>query len=240
MSRYIDEHRERFGVEPICRTLQVSPSAYYQRLTGVRSERAVTDEHLTEVIAKVHRDNYSAYGYRRMWPALTRQGEDAGRDRVARLMREAGIQGAKRRGKPWRTTTPDKGALARPDLVNRDFSADAPNQLWVADLTYLRCWEGVTYFAFILDVFSRKIVGWQLASHMRRTLVLDALKMALGTRRGPHALELVHHSDRGSQYTSVDYTQTLDDHHVRMSVGSVGDAYDTQSRLIGPAAAGSV
>jgi len=124
------------------------------------------------------------------------------------------------------TTKPDPGAPRRPDLVERDFAATAPNQLWVADLTYLRSWEGLSFFAFVLDAFSRRVVGWQLATHMRTTLVLDALRMALGWR-GPGAdVELVHHSDRGSQYTSIDYTQTLTDHGVLASVGSVGDAYD--------------
>ena len=141
-------------------------------------------------------------------------------------MRAHGIQGAKRRGKPWRTTRPDLQARRRPDLVDRDFTAAGPNELWVADITYLRCWEGVVFFAFILDAWSRRIVGWQLASHMRTTLVLDALRMALH-QRGPGAdVELVHHSDRGSQYTSIDYSQELADHHVLASVGSVGDAYD--------------
>jgi putative transposase len=226
VSRFIDTHRARFGVEPICRTLRVSASAYYQRAAGRRSERGLEDEWLTARIGEVHRANYGAYGYRRMWRALELLGEDPGRDRVARLMRRAGIQGAKRRGKPWRTTKPDSAAHTRPDLVNRDFTARAPNELWVADLSYLRCWDGVVFFAFILDAFSRMIVGWQLAANMRTTLVLDALKMALGTR-GPGAdLQLVHHSDRGSQYVSFDYTQTLSDHGVLASVGSVGDAYD--------------
>jgi transposase InsO family protein len=226
VSRYVDEHRGRFGVEPICRVLGVSASAYYQRATGRRSARVVEDERLLGRIREVHAANYYAYGSRRMWRALTRGGEQVGRGRVERLMRQHGIQGAKRRGKPWRTTRPDLAARRRPDLVNRDFSAPAPNRLWVADITYLRCWEGVVFFAFILDAHSRRIVGWQFASHMRTTLVLDALRMALH-QRGPGAdVELVHHSDRGSQYTSIDYTQTLTDHGVLASVGSVGDAYD--------------
>jgi transposase InsO family protein len=141
-------------------------------------------------------------------------------------MREAGIQGAKRRGRPWRTTTPDPSAVRRPDLVERDFSATGPDRLWVGDFTYLRSWEGASFFAFVIDAFSRKVVGWQLASHMRTDLVLDALRMALH-QRGPGAdFELVAHTDRGSQYTSADYTQELNDHGVLASVGSVGDAYD--------------
>jgi putative transposase len=226
VSRYIDEHRGRFGVEPICRTLDVSASAYYQRRTGQRSRRAVRDERLLSRIRELHAANYYAYGSRRMWIALRRVGEPVARCTVERLMRTHGIQGAKRRGKPWRTTRPDPAARRRADLVDRDFTAAGPNRLWVADITYLRCWEGVVFFAFILDAWSRRVIGWQLASHMRTTLVLDALRMALH-QRGPGAdVALVHHSDRGSQYTSIDYTQTLADHRVLASVGSVGDAYD--------------
>jgi transposase InsO family protein len=227
VSRFIEEHRGRFGVEPICRVLGVSASAYYQRATGRRSVRAVRDERLLARVEEVHAANYCCYGYRRTWLALKRQGVDVGRDRVKRLMRAHGLQGAKRRGKPWRTTTPDVAAARRrPDLVQRDFTAAAPDRLWVADLSYLRCWEGLEFFAFVLDAYSRRVVGWQLASHMRTTLVLDALKMALGTRRPGADVALVHHSDRGTQYTSIAYSQTLDDHGVLQSVGSVGDAYD--------------
>jgi putative transposase len=226
VSRYVDEHRGRFGVEPICRTLDVSASAYYERAGGRRSERAIEDERLLQRIQELHASNYHAYGYRRMWKTLRRAGEQVSRCRVQRLMRSASIQGAKRRGKPWRTTQPDLQAARRPDLVQRDFSAAGPNELWVADLSYLRCWDGLVFFAFVLDAYSRMIVGWQLAGHMRTDLVLDALKMALH-RRGPGAdVELIHHSDRGSQYTSIYYTQTLTDHRVLASVGSVGDAYD--------------
>jgi putative transposase len=226
VTAYIDEHRGRFGVEPICRTLQVSQSAYYRRRTGRRSARSFRDERLLERIRELHAANYYAYGSRRMWIALRRAGEPVARCTVERLMRREGIQGAKRRGKPWRTTRPDPAARRRPDLVDRDFTAAGPDRLWVADITYLRCWEGVVFFAFVLDAYSRRIVGWQLASHMRTTLVLDALRMALH-QRGPGAdVELVHHSDRGSQYTSIDYTQTLADHGLLASVGSVGDAYD--------------
>ena len=179
---FIDEHRDRFGVEPICRTLGVSASAYYHRARGERSARELDDERLLERIRETHQANYEAYGYRRTWKALRRAGETAPRCQVQRLMRQHGIQGAKRRGKPWRTTTPDPDARRRPDLVQRNFTAEEPDRLWVGDLSYLRCWEGVVYFAFVLDVFSRRIVGWQLAGHMRTDLVLDALRMALGTR----------------------------------------------------------
>jgi putative transposase len=226
VSRFIDEHRGRFGVEPICRTLGVSASAYYRRASGERSARRIEDERLLGVIRELHAANYYAYGYRRTWKALLRAGEDVGRDRVKRLMRTHGIQGAKRRGKPWRTTSTDPKARRRPDLVQRNFAVRAPDRLWVADLSYLRCWEGLVFFAFVIDAFSRMVVGWQLAAHMRTTLVLDALRMALGTRAPGADVALVHHSDRGSQYTSIDYTQTLTDHGVLASVGSVGDAYD--------------
>jgi putative transposase len=199
VSRYIDEHRGRFGVEPICRVLDVSASAYYQRATGQRSARQVEDERLLERIREIHAANYYAYGYRRMWKALVRVGERAPRCRVQRLMRSHGIQGAKRRGRPWRTTKPDPHGGRRPDLVQRNFAAPAPDRLWLADLSYLRCWEGVLFFSFVIDAFSRRVVGWQLAAHMRTTLVLDALRMALGTRTPGADVALVHHSDRGSQ-----------------------------------------
>ncbi len=226
MSRYIEEHRGCFGVEPICRALGVSASAYYHRRSGERSARSIEDERLLARILQTHAANYYAYGYRRMWKALRRAGEPAARCTVQRLMRAEGIQGAKRRGRPWRTTRPDPKAQRRADLVQRDFSAPAPDRLWVADLTYLRCWEGLVFLAFVLDAYSRMVIGWQLAANMRTTLVLDALRMALGLRVPGADVALVHHSDRGSQYTSIDYTQTLDDNGVLASVGSVGDAYD--------------
>jgi putative transposase len=226
VSAFIEEHRARFGVEPICRALDVSASAYYHRACGERSQRSREDDRLLERIRELHAANYLAYGSRRMWKALLRDGEWVGRSRVERLMRAHGIQGAKRRGKPWRTTTADPSAQRHPDLVNRDFTAPAPNQLWLADFTYLRCWEGVVFFAFVIDAYSRMIVGWQFASNMRTDLVLDALRMALTTRAPGADVTLIHHSDAGSQYTSFDYNQELDDHEVIASIGSVGDAYD--------------
>jgi transposase InsO family protein len=226
VSAFIDEQRGRFGVEPICQTLGVSASAYYQRATGELSARRVEGERLLELIREIHARNYFAYGSWRMWKALQRVGEQAGRGQVERLMRSNGIQGAKRRGKPWRTTTPDRAALRPPDLVQREFVASGPDELWCVDFTYLRCWEGVVFFSFVIDVYSRRVVGWQFADHMRTDLVLDALRMALHLR-GPGAdVELIHHSDAGSQYLSNDYSQALDDHGVLASIGSVGDAYD--------------
>jgi putative transposase len=226
VSAFIEEHRERFGVEPICRTLGVSASAYYQRATGERCQRAVEDERLLEVIRATHAANYYAYGYRRTWKALLRAGHEVGRDRVKRLMRQAGIQGAKRRGKPWRTTVPDPAARRPPDLVDRDFTAGRPDELWLADFTYLRCWEGLVFFSFVIDAYSRRVVGWQFANHMRTDLVLDALRMALTRRQSGADVELIHHSDAGSQYTSYAFQQVLDDHRVLASIGSIGDAYD--------------
>jgi putative transposase len=226
VSAFIDGHRARFGVEPICRVLGVSASAYYQRATGQRSARVIEDERLLNVIGELHAANYYAYGYRRTWKALGRAGETVGRDRVKRLMRREGIVGAKRRGRPWRTTIADPTATRPPDLVNRDFTATRPDALWVADFCYLRCWEGVVFFSFVIDAYSRRVVGWQFAAHMRTDLVLDALRMALATRDRGADVELVHHSDAGSQYTSLDFQQVLDDHDVLASIGSVGDAYD--------------
>jgi transposase InsO family protein len=228
VSAFIEQQKELgFAVELVCRTLGVSRSAHYARQVGLPSARSVRDGELVAAIGKLHRDNFEAYGYRKMHLALRRAGvHDVGRDRVKRLMREHGIQGAKRRGKKWKTTTPDPQAGRRPDLVERDFTATRPDALYVADFTYLRCWEGLVYLAFVIDVYSRRVVGWQLTSHMRASLVCDALKMAVSTRQRGADVQLVHHSDRGSQYTSIDFAQVLDDHQVLQSVGSVGDAYD--------------
>ena len=227
MSAFIEDRKAAgFSVELTCRTLGVSASAHYERATGKRSRRVIEDEWLVEQIRRVHEANYSCYGYRRTWKALGREGIIVGRDWVKRLMRKAGIQGAKRRGKPWRTTISDPAAVRPADLVERDFTASGPDELWVADFTYLRCWEGLVFFAFVIDVWSRRIVGWQFASHMRTDLVLDALRMALSQRRPGADVELVHHSDAGSQYTSYAFSQVLDDHGVLASIGSVGDAYD--------------
>jgi putative transposase len=226
VSAFIEQERERFAVELICRTLGVSQSAYYDRRSGQRSARALEDERLVGRIRGLHEANYCAYGYRRMWKALGRAGESVGRDRVRRLMATNDIQGAKRRGKPWRTTTADPSARRAPDLVQRDFSATRLDALWLADFTYLRCWEGVVFFSFVIDAYSRRIVGWQFAAQMRTDLVLDALRMALTRRSAGADVALVHHSDAGSQYTSHDFAQLLDSHGILASIGSVGDAYD--------------
>jgi putative transposase len=214
VSAFIESQKAAgFAVELVCRTLGVSRSAFYERATGRRSLRAVADERLIEVIRQVHGENFEAYGYRKLHLALRRRGIEGGRDRVKRLMRAHGIQGAKRRGKRWKTTTPDPHAGRRPDLVERDFTACEPDQLYVADLTYLRCWEGLVFLAFVIDVYSRRVVGWQVAPHMRASLVCDALRMAVSTRRRGADVALVHHSDRGSQ-PRLEFAQELDDHHV--------------------------
>ena len=226
MSAFVDERRCDFGVELICQTLGVSASAYYQRATKERSARVVEDERLLAVIKRTHTANYEAYGSRRMWKALHRQGETAPRCQIERLMAANAIVGAKRRGRPWRTTVAGSAAVASPDLLDRDFSAERPDEKWCADFTYIRCWEGVVFFSFVIDCFSRMVVGWQFAGHMRTELVQDALEMAVGQRRpDPDAL-LIHHSDRGSQYTSAQFNDALDGHGVASSLGSTGDAYD--------------
>jgi transposase InsO family protein len=174
VSAFIDKTRARYGVEPICRTLGVSASAYYQRATGERSARAIEDERLSARIRDVHSQNFECYGYPRVWQELRRQGEQVGRDRIARLMRQEGIRGAKRRGKPWRTTIADPETRRRPDLVCREFTATAPDRLWVGDLTYLRTWEGRLYFAF----FDRRVLADD-----RRLAARDAHADRPGARR---------------------------------------------------------
>jgi putative transposase len=223
---FIDEHRSRFGVEPICRTLGWCVSSYYARKKRPPSARQQVDETLMPIIRKVHADNYEAYGARRVWKALARRGIDVGRGRVERLMRQHAIQGAMPIGRRRRTTIPDEAATRPADLVERRFRADAPNRLWVCDLTYLKTLEGFVYLAFVKDVFSRSITGFQLADNLRTDLVLDALEMAAHLRRPAASAGLVAHSDRGSQYTSMRYTQRLEDLRIAPSVGSVGDAYD--------------
>ncbi len=223
---FIDEHRSRFGVEPICRTLDWCVSSYYARRKRPPSARQHGDEALMPVIRTVHADNYEAYGARRVWKELQRRGIEVGRGRVERLMRQHAIQGAMPVARRRRTTISDQAATRPADLVERRFRADAPNLLWVCDLTYLKTLEGFVYLAFVKDVFSRFITGFQLADNLRTDLVLDALEMAAHLRQPPVNAGLIHHSDRGSQYTSMRYTQRLQDLGIAPSVGSVGDAYD--------------
>jgi transposase InsO family protein len=222
----IDTYGERFGVEPICRVLEASPSTYYARKTRLPSARSVRDQQLMAQIRQVHAANYGVYGARKIWRQLNRQGVVVARCTVERLMRQAGITGLVR-GAKRRTTVPDPAVPKPPDLVKRAFVAARPNQLWVSDITYVRTWEGWAYVAFVTDVFSRRIVGWQLASHLRTDLPLDALEMAVFHRRPGQ--ELVHHSDRGCQYLSIRYTERLAQIGAAASVGSVADSYDCQS-----------
>lgn len=222
--RYIDEHRGEFGVEPICRELQVAPSTYYAAKTRPPPARAVRDAALIAVLVTLWTTNFRVYGVRKLWKAARRAGEDVGRDQVARLMRLAGIEGL-RKGKKRRTTRPDPAADRHPDLVERNFSADRPNALWVSDITYVATWSGFAYVYFIVDAFSRMIVGWRVASHMRTDMVLDALEMARW-RRGTTLAGLISHSDAGSQFTSVRYGDQLTELGALPSIGSVGDAFD--------------
>jgi putative transposase len=224
MIAYIDEHRDRFGVEPICQLLPIAPSTYYHAKRRAPSARAVRDAQLKAEISRVHAEHFGVYGARKVWRQLHREGITVARCTVERLMRQLGLQGV-RRGKPHRTTTPDAAATRPADLVERDFSASRPNQLWVADLTYVATWSGFVYVALVIDAFSRFIVGWQAARWLRTDLALDALEMAIWARRGE--LEgLVHHSDRGSQYLSIRYTERLAEAGAVTSVGSRGDSFD--------------
>ena len=224
MTRFIEERRGRFQVELMCRTLGASPSSFYAARSRPPSARAKTDAWLTQEITRVFEANYSVYGARKIYHQLRREGNQVGRDHIRRLMREAGLQGV-RRGRTKFTTHRDDKAPRPPDLVARDFSASAPNRLWVCDFTYVRTWSGFCYVSFIEDAFSRMIVGWSIATHMRTSLVTEALEMALWRRDVP--LEgLVHHSDAGGQYTSVLYSERLGAHGIAPSIGTVGDAFD--------------
>jgi len=219
------------GVEPICRVLrqaglQIAPSTYYEVKGRQRSARARRDEELIPLITKIYHENYQVYGARKIWRELGRQGHQVARCTVERLMRRTGLRGVSRGRVKRCTTVPDRAAAAvRPDLLRRDFTAPAPNQRWVADFTYVPMATGTVYAAFIVDCFSRFIVGWRLAGHMRTDLPLEALEMALWQRDVQDG-QLVHHSDRGSQHLSVRYTERLVEAGVSVSVGSKGDSYD--------------
>jgi transposase InsO family protein len=224
VSRYVEARREVFGVEPICRAVGVPVSTYYARRSRKPSHRAIEDKRLVEQIHAAREGYRSVYGVRKTWKELKRREVEVGRDHVARLMRQEGLEGV-RRGKKRRTTVVDEAALERArDLLQRDFTASRPNEKWVADITYIRTWNGFVYLAFVLDCYSRMIVGWQLATHLRTDLVLDALEMAAGLRQPDEGL--IAHTDRGSQYTSIRYTDRLDEIGAAPSVGSRGDAYD--------------
>jgi putative transposase len=191
---FIDAHRDRFGVEPICRALQVAPSSYYAARGRPPSARALRDTELKAAITRVYKENFEVDGAEKLWRQLGREGIQVGRDRVARLMRQLGIRGVVR-GKPRRTTTPAEADQRPADLVNRQFTAREPNRLWVADLTYVATWAGFCYAAFVIDAYSRLIVGWRVAGHLRAELALDALEMAIWARQGAELDSLVHHSD---------------------------------------------
>lgn len=222
---FIDGHRHRWGVEPICRVLQVAPSTYYAARSRPPAARTLRDAQLKVEIERVHKDNFSVYGARKVWRQLGREGIAVGRDRVARLMGALGIAGVVR-GKPRRTTTPAEADQRPADLVDRDFSAPAPNRLWVADLTYVATWAGFDYVAFVIDAFSRLIVGWRVSTSLRAELALDALEMAIWARQREGLDRLVHHSDRGVQYLAIRYTERLAAEGAVASVGSRGDSYD--------------
>ncbi len=224
MVSFVDANRDEFGVEPICQVLQVAPSTYYAAKSRKPSARAIRDAVTAVTVMTVFKANYSVYGVHKMWKALQRAGEDVGRDQVARIMRGLGIAGARRGGKVF-TTRPDDKAVRPPDLVDRKFTADAPNRLWVMDLTYVPTWSGMAYVCFIIDVFSRTIVGWRAAGNMRTDMVLDALEMAR-FNRGTRLDGLICHTDAGSQFTSVRYTERLDEIGARPSIGTVADSYD--------------
>jgi len=226
---FVDEHRDRFGVEPICKVLQFAPSAYRrhaarQRNPALISRRAQRDSELMRHVRRVWDSNMQVYGADKVWKQMHREGIRVARCTVERLMRSMGLQGA-RRGKGVRTTVPDVNAPCPFDRVNRKFRADQPNQLWVSDFTYVSTWQGWLYVAFIIDVYARRIVGWQVSKSMQTDFVLDALEQALYERQ-PDRDSLIHHSDRGSQYVSIRYTERLAEAGIEPSVGSRGDSYD--------------
>jgi transposase InsO family protein len=228
MVSFIDEQRDVGGVEPICRQLPIAPSTYYEiksRQTNPSKlpARAKRDAALKLEIERIYWENFAVYGAKKVWRQLNREGWAVARCTVERLMGEMGLRGAVR-GKTWRTTIPDSGAAHPADLVNRQFRADRPNRLWVADFTYVATWAGVVYVAFVIDVFARYIVGWRVSQSMNTALVLDALEQALWARG--QAEGLVHHSDRGSQYLSIRYTERMGEAGIQNSVGSTGDSYD--------------
>jgi putative transposase len=224
---YIDEHKDRLGVEPICKVLQVAPSTYYAAKMRPPSARSLRDADTTAVIKKVHAENYGVYGINKIHAELNRRGHRVARCTVHRLMRAAGLRGITRAKGP-RTTVPGAAVDTRPDLVQRQFTATGPDQLWVADITYCRTFSGWAYAAFVIDVFSRRVVGWQLSKSLRTDLALDALEMGIWTRHreGRDVTGLTHHSDKGVQYVAVRYTQRLAEAGAVASVGSTGDSYD--------------
>jgi putative transposase len=230
MIAFIDDHREVHGVEPICKVLPIAPSTYHAHAARRAdpeklSARAKRDMVLKPEIARVFAENFEVYGVRKVWRQLQRESFAVARCTVERLMRGMGLQGVIR-GKPVRTTISDKAAACPLDHVNRQFRAPRPNALWVSDFTYVSTWTGFVYVAFVIDVYARRIVGWRTSRTAHASFVLDALEQALHDRRPAHRGGLVHHSDRGSQYLSIRYTERLSEAGIEPSVGSVGDSYD--------------
>ena len=230
MIAFIDDHRGAHGVEPICKVLPIAPSTYHAHVAKRRdparlSARARRDVALKVEVRRVFDQNFSVYGVRKVWRQLKREGFDVARCTVSRLMRGMGLQGVIR-GKPVRTTIRDKAALCPLDHVNRQFKASRPNVLWLSDFTYVATWTGFIYVAFVIDAYARRIVGWRASRTAHAGFVLDALEQALHDRQPVHRSGLVHHSDRGSQYVSIKYTERLAEAGIEPSVGSVGDSYD--------------
>jgi len=222
---FIDVHKAEFGVEPMCAVLPIAPSTYYAQKSRPPSARELSDLDLETEVKRIYDENYGVYGVRKVWKQLHREGRPVARCTVARLMRKVGLRGAIR-GKTWKTTKPDTSAQSPADLVDREFTVTAPNRLWVADLTYVRTWAGMTYAAFVMDAFSRRILGWQTSPTLRTDLALDALEMALWTRRKEDVRSVIHLSERGVQYLSIRYTERLAEAGAVTSVGSRGDSYD--------------
>ena len=231
MVAFIDDHRATYGVEPICAVVPIAPSTYFRakrlaRAPSRRSARARRDAELRDAIQRVWHAHQQVYGPRKVWRQLRREGVRVAHCTVRRLMRAMGLQGAVR-GRAWITTTQADDTTTRPaDLVDRHFTATRPNQLWVADFTYVATWRGFVYVAFVIDVFARRIVGWRVSASLRADVVLDALEQAIYARCGEGLDGLVHHSDRGTQYLSMRYTERLGDAGIAPSVGSRGDSYD--------------
>ena len=231
MMSFIDEHRAEYGVEPICAVLPIAPSTYYEGKAceadpSRRSARARRDEDLRIEVRRVWDQNFQAYGAEKVWKQLNREGIRVARCTVERLMQDLGLEGVTRGRRFKITTRADEGSPRPLDLVDRDFTAERPNQLWVSDLTYVATWRGFVYVAFVIDVFSRRIVGWRVSSSLRSDLALDALEQAICERQEDSNENLIHHSDRGVQYLSIRYTERLAEAGIEPSVGSRGDSYD--------------
>jgi len=231
MTAFIDDHRDVYGVEPICRVVPIAPSTYYetkrqQREPDRRSARVRRDEELRVEIRRVFDNNYRVYGVHKVWRQLNREGVVVAKCTVRRLMRQMGLRGVTR-GRAFKVTTTGDLSQRRPqDLVERDFTATGPNELWVSDLTYVATWRGFSYVAFVIDAYSRRIVGWRASTSLRTDLALDALEQAIWDRLDTNPEGLVHHSDAGVQYLSIRYTERLAEAGIEPSVGSVGDSYD--------------